>query len=230
MNPLLGFTPDADPITAGVITDCDNIVPTNIGLTVGPTPIQSTAPALPSACIGASVVTRLDGTRRIIAGTQTNLYELSGTWSSVGSGYTGGVETRWVITQFGDSTLATNLADTIQRSNVSGAFTSIASAPKAKIIFSVGAFVMALHTNDGTLKQDGWHNCASFDDTDWTPNVATLANKGRLVSTPGEITAGGRLGEFAIAYKERAIYVGQFVGAPVTFDWVQVPGTAGVLG
>ena len=148
---------------------------------------------------------------------------------STGS-YTGGVDSRWSFTQFGNATLAANLADTIQRSNSTGAFSPIAGAPKAKIVFAVGTQVMALNTNDGAVKQNGWHCCASFNDTDWTPSVSTLATSGQLVSTPGQITAGGRLGEYAVAYKERAIYLGQFVDAPVVWQWTPIVGGAGCVG
>lgn len=234
MTPLLGFTPDADPLTPGVITDCTNLVPTETGMQGAPSGMApSDAPVLAAACLGAVVVTKLDSTRRLIAGTGTKLYELSGgVWVDVSraTSYTAGSDTRWSLCQFGDTTIAAN-GQIIQRSAGTGAFADIASAPSAKIVFSVGAFVMALNVNDGAVKPDGWANCASFDDTDWVPNVATLANSGRLVSTPGMITAGGRLGEFAIAYKEKSIYVGQFVGAPATFDWTPAPsGNAGCVG
>ncbi len=234
MTPLLGFTPDADPLTPGVMTDCTNVIPYAAGMQAAPTMISTGTPALVSECQGASVLTKLNDQRRIIAGTASNLYELvAGAWVNVSrsGGYVSGGNARWTLCQFGDTTLAANGNDTIQRSVGSGAFANIASAPKARIIFSVGAFVMALNVDDGDLKPDGWANCASFDDTDWTPNVATLANSGRLVSTTGAITAGGSLGEYAVAYKKDAIYVGQFVGAPATFDWVQAPGgNAGCVG
>jgi hypothetical protein len=90
---------------------------------------------------------------------------------------------------------------------------------------------MALNTNDGAIKPDGWHCCATYDVTDWTASITTLCAKGRLVSSPGQITAGGKLGEYAIVYKEKAIHIGQFVGAPSVWDWVQVPGgDAGCIG
>ena len=233
MDKLIGFMPDAEATTPGILTDCTNLVPYDNGLAGAPSGvIPSGVPVLAAACIGAATITKLDGVRRLFAGTATKLYEIDGTWldvSRVGN-YSGGVETRLSFAQFGDATLVANGVQKIQRS-ASGAFADIASAPVAKIVFSVGAFVMALNTNDGAVKPDGWHCCASFVDTDWTPNVATLATSGRLVSTPGAITAGGRLGEYAIAYKEKAIYVGQFVGAPAVWDWLQVPGgEAGCVG
>jgi len=193
----------------------------------------ASTPALAAACIGAAVVTKLDDTRRIIAGTTTKLYELSaGAWVDIGraAAYNGGIDTRWSITQFGDATLCANRADVIQRST-GAAFADVATAPKAEILFSVGAFVMALNTNDGSEKPDGWHCCAAFDDTSWTPSLATQATSGRLVATAGKLTAGMRLGEYAIAYKQRSIYLGQYVGAPTVWNWLQVPGgDAGCVG
>lgn len=234
MIPLTGFAPDADVTTPGLITSCSNLIPYLNGMEGAPEPsTPSATPALSAACIGAAVVAKLDDTRRIIAGTATKLYELSaGAWADVSRAavYNGGVDTRWTITQFGDATLCANRADVIQRST-GAAFADVATAPKAEIIFTVGAFVMALNTNDGSEKPDGWHCCAAFDDTSWTPSLATQATSGRLVATAGRLTAGMRLGEYAIAYKQRSIYLGQYVGAPTVWNWIQVPGgEAGCIG
>lgn len=234
MIPLLGFAPDADLTTPGILTSCSNLVPYLNGMEGAPEPATpASTPALAAACIGAAVVSRLDDTRRIIAGTTTKLYELSaGAWVDIGrvAAYNGGIDTRWSITQFGDATLCANRADVIQRST-GAAFADVATAPKAEILFTVGAFVMALNTNDGSEKPDGWHCCAAFDDTSWTPSLATQATSGRLVATAGRLTAGMRLGEYAIAYKQRSIYLGQYVGAPTVWNWLQVPGgDAGCIG
>lgn len=235
MVPLLGFLPDAEAATPGVITDCDQFIPFLNGMQAAPSNVTpSGTPALVAPCTGAAVVTRLDGIRRIFAGTATRLYELAGgAWGDVtrGSGvYLGGPETRWSFTQFGDATIAANRADTIQRS-LSGVFSDIAGAPKAEIVFSVGAFVMALNTNDGAEKPNGWHCSAAFVDTDWTPSISTQSTRGQLVASPGPLTAGLRLGEYAVAYKSKSIYLGQYVGTPVVWDWLLVPGgEAGCVG
>lgn len=234
MIQLAGFAPDADPTAPGVLTDCANFIPAVNGMESAPSLVSpSGVPAVADSVQGAAVVTKLDDSRRIFAGTSTKLYELvSGAWTdrSKAGNYTGSGDSVWSFAQFGDATLAANKADTIQRST-SGAFADVATAPKAKIIYSVGAFVMALNTNDGTEKPDGWHCCAAYDDTSWTPSTATQATSGRLVATSGALTAGARLGEYAIAYKSRSIYLGQYVGAPVVWDWVQVPGgEAGCVG
>jgi hypothetical protein len=234
MIPIIGFAPDAEQTTPGLLSDCTNLIPALVGMKGGPSEVAPAGvPALAAASQGAAVVSRLDNTRRILSGTQTAIYELlAGAWvnQSKGGGYTGGAESRWSITQFGDATLMANRTDTIQRST-SGAFADISGAPKAEVVFSVGAFVMALNVNDGAEKPDGWHCCAAFDDTDWTESVTTQSASGRLVSTPGPLTAGGRLGEYAVAYKSRSIYLGQYVGAPVVWDWTQAPGgDAGCVG
>lgn len=227
MTPLLGFAPDLEAPTPGTVVDCSQFIPYLTGMEAAPSlQTPSGVPALASACQGAAVVTKLDSTRRVFAGAQTALYELvAGAWSAVtrGVAYTGGSDTRWSFTQFGNTTIAANRSDVIQASTT-GSFADVATAPKAEIVFSVGAFVMALNTNDGAEKPDGWHCCAAFDATSWTPSVTTQAASGRLVSTPGGLTAGLRLGEYAVAYKSSSIYLGQYVGAPVVWDWTLVAG------
>jgi hypothetical protein len=232
VDKLVGFAPDADATTPGVLTSVTNLIPWEQGMKGAPTGVTpSGVPALASTCIGAAVVTKLDGSRRVFAGTTTKLYELTGSsWVDSGGTYTGGSDARWSIAQFGDSTLASNLQDSIQRSS-GASFSAIAGAPKAKIIFSVGTQIMALNTNDGTSKPDGWHCCATYDETSWTPSLATLCASGRVVSQPGAFTAGGRLGDYAVGYKEKSLFLGQFVGAPTVWDWAQVPGgDAGCVG
>lgn len=234
MTPIIGFAPDADQATPGVLANVTSMVPYLNGMQGAPTPVTpANTPALADDCRGAAVVAQLNNTRRIIAGTQTALYELvSGAWvdrSAVG-GYAGGTETRWSFAQFGDATIAANRADPIQRSTGT-AFADIAGAPSAEIVFSVGAFVMALNVNDGAEKPDGWHCCAAFDDTDWAESTTTQSASGRIVATSGPITAGAKLGEYAVAYKARSLYIGQYVGAPVVWDWTQVSGgNAGCVG
>jgi hypothetical protein len=232
VDKLIGFAPDADPTIPGALTSVTNLIPWEQGMRGAPTgSTPSGVPALAAECRGAAVVTKLDDSRRVFAGTSTKLYELSGgAWVDSGGAYTGGADARWSIAQFGNATLASNTTDTIQRSSGAG-FTDIAGAPKAKVIFSVGTQIMALNTNDGSVKPDGWHCCATYDETDWAESLTTLCASGRVVSQPGAFTAGGRLGEYAVGYKEKSIFIGQFVGAPSVWDWAQVPGgDAGCIG
>ena len=227
MTPLLGFMPDSDATTPGVLLDCEQLIPSENGMSSAPSAIAPVGVGtLADACRGAAVVSDLNGVRRIFAGTTTKIYELASTTyvdqSRVGS-YTLGIDSRWTFESFGNSVLAANEADAIQRST-GGVFSDIATAPKADIIFSISGFVMALNYNSGTATTDGWACCAYLDETNWAPSVATQATRGRLVSSEGKITAGKRLGNYAVAYKSKAIYLGQYVGAPVVWQWDQIIG------
>lgn len=230
MIPFTGFLPDVDPATQGVITSCVNSIPTVRGMKASPSLINSTLPALSAACLGAAIVYKLDGTTRLIAGTSTKLYEgASSSWSDVSKAgnYTAG-DIKWRFAQMGDTTLATNKNDTLQYSS-SGAFASIATAPKASVMDAAAGFIMLGATNDGTYgdQSDRWWCSAYQDYSSWTPSVTTQATTGRLVDAPGAIRGIKALGPNFVAYKDRAIFMGTYVGAPAVFQWVMVPGEIG---
>lgn len=225
---LVGFAPDADPASAGVLTDCDNVVPSTQGLTAGNSRVSAGFAALAAACTGAFSAKLLSGTKRLFAGTAAALYEGSGAvWtdrSRVG-GYTG--SNRWRFCQFGDVTIATNKSESLQAAAASAAFFDIATAPKAAIVESVANFVMALNYDDGTDVQDGWFCSGLADQTIWTPAVATQCANGRLIESPGAITAGRALGNQMVAYKATSMYLGTYQGGGVIWSWQRVPGEIG---
>lgn len=220
MIKILGFVPDIDPTTPGAILAADNIVPTVRGIAGAPAAQTTGVPALPAACLGASVVKKLDGTQRKFAGTQTKLYELlSNAWtdqSRVGN-YTIGTETVWAIEQFGNATLAANRSCVLQRSNGSGAFSDVAGSPQGAHMATPEGFVMLANTIDGTNGDQSdrvWWS-AYRDETDWTPDIDTQCSTARLIATEGPINALRTLNDDSVvAYKERGIYVGRYVGAP----------------
>jgi hypothetical protein len=230
MIPFVGFAPDLDPATPGVITDCDDLLPTVRGFKSMPAQVATTYPALAAECLGAAIVVKLDATTRLFAGTDTKLYEGASTsWTdvSVGAGtYTSG-EKRWRFAQFGNTTIATNYLDAMQSSS-SGAFANV-TGPKAKCIDAAAGFVMVADTNEGTYgaQSDRWW-CSAFQDaSDWTPAVATQCTTGRLIESPGPIRAMKALGSDFVAYKDRAMFLGRYVGSPAVFEWTQLPGEIG---
>lgn len=235
MTPIAGFAPDADPTTPGVLTACANLVPFESGFKGAPSPVLVGVNALASECRGAVVATQLGGTRRVFAGTQEALYQLAGSsWtdrSKVG-GYVGSTESRWSFCQFGDTTIASNLADPMQQSNA-GDFDDVPTAPRAKIVVSASNnFVLAFNTDDVTfgVSPDRWWNCAQSDQTNWTP-VQGGPTTGRLVAVEGAIQAGMSLGDYVVAYKERGIFLGSFVGGDAQWAWTLIRGgQAGAVG
>jgi hypothetical protein len=174
------------------------------------------------------------GTRRHFAGTQTDLYELNGTsWDDVSrtANYTGSSESRWLFDQFGNVALASNDVEKIQCST-SGVFQDVTAAPSARIMFTTDNFVFAAdynHTAAGDVP-DGWWCSAYQDYSSWTTNVTTQATSGRLIGSGGAITAGWRLGPYAVLYKNTNIFLGSYVGSPVVWQWERVPGDAGCVG
>lgn len=228
MTPLLGFLPDIDASTPGAIIAATNVVPAANGMAGAPSAVAvAGVPALAAECRNAAVATKLDGSRRIFAGTTANLYELvAGVWTSRASGFSLTSDARWDFVQFGDSTLAAAPGTAMQRST-STTFSAIASAPQATAIESAAGFVVAFNTGAGA---DVWHCCAYLDETDWTVALSTQATTGRLVSTPGAITAAKSFGDQIAVYKDRSLYLGRYVGTPAVWQFDLIPGDVGCVG
>lgn len=233
MIQITGFYPDADPTSAGVILSADNIIPTLKGsYKAAPSAVVSTYAALASTCYGAISATLLDSSSRMIAGTDTKLYEgSSGTWTdrSRGANYTAGSK-KWRFGVFGNITLAANGIDILQASTGTGvAFADVAGSPKCKVMDVAQGFVMMGATNEATYgdQSDRWWCSAIYDYTDWTPDVATQCTTGRLVDVPGAIRAIKALGSNFVAYKDKGMFVGQYIGSPLVWQWTQVPSEVG---
>lgn len=224
------FAPDLDPQTPGIITECLNMVPTTKGLTARFGGGRVNLPVLTSLSTGGFVANLLDGTRRTFVGSQTYIYEAGATsWTdrSAMGGYSGTNRWRWAV--FGNNVLATNKSEAIQQAVPSGNFAAIVGAPKAAIIEPVAGFIMAFDYNDGTDTPDGWFCSALFDQTDWTPSIATQSANGRLLETPGRIVAGKALGSDIVAYKSDSMYLGRYVGPPLIWQWQRIPGRIGTF-
>lgn len=234
MTPLLGFSPDLDPMTPGVITDCAMVIPFESGLKGAPAAATTGVTALAAACAGTAILSDLSNNRRFIAGTASKLYEWSGTaWSDVSraTSYTAGTEDRWSFIQYGNSALAATITAKIQRSTGT-AFADIATAPQATLIESVLGFAMAFNTSDATygVSSDRWWCSALYDETDWTPAISTQCTTGRLVGGSGPITAARRFGDDIVVYKGRAMFVGRYAGPPSVWDFRQVSNDVGCIG
>ena len=233
IQPFIGWAPDADPSTPGVVVDCFMMEPTARGMRGAPSAAATDLPALAAACRGAALVTKLDGTKRLIAGTQTKLYEAgSGAWTdrSRAGDYTGSAESRWVFAQFGDVTLAQNGIDRGQASS-SGAFADLTAMPIASLMESVSGFVMCANIGDSAYQYaDAWWCSALYDHTNWTPAIATQSARGRLLDAPGPITALAAFGnDLVVAFKRDAMYVGRYVGPDVIWAWERLPGSVGAF-
>ncbi len=229
MIPLLGFAPDADPTVPGVITACTNLVPVEAGMQGAPTAVSVGAAALAAACRGITSTSDLAGNRRLIAGTGTKLYELSGTsWTdrSRGTSYTLGTDDRWSFIQYANSTLAATPTAPLQRSTT-GAFADISGAPSAKLVEAAQGFAVAFNTSSYA---DEWYCSTYLDETNWSLSVSNQCVKGRLIGGSGPINAARRFGDDLVAYKSGALFVGRYVGAPEVWRWAQASTDVGCVG
>lgn len=181
---------------------------------------------------GAATVELLDGSRRAFVGTDNDIYEATdGGFTLAGTGYTTG-DNKFVFATFGNAIIAANGSNPLVATTGS-TFAGIGGdAPIAKIIESVGEFVLAFDCDDGTDHlPDQWWSCALGDYTDWTPALSTWAENGRFLDTPGGVTAAKRIGDGIAAYKRRGLYFGQFVGSgSIGWQWSQVASNAGCVG
>jgi hypothetical protein len=230
---LLGYAPDVDETQEGVIIDCSAFIPTEKGMQSAPSASDIGIDALAAQCYGAAFTRDLDDTFRVFAGTQTKLYELSGTsWTdrtrASGGDYNLGATDFWRFAQFGDTTLAVNKTDVLQ-SSATGAFADVSGAPKASIVETVGNQVFLCDTDDATYgdSPNRWWCSGLRDFTDWTPSITTQVATNTLVSTSGRITGAKAFGNQIVIYKERSMYIGTYVGAPAIWDFNQIAGDAG---
>lgn len=228
--PTVGFLPDVDPTTPGVITTCNGFIPSKFGMRSAYSAASRGYSLLPAAAQSFVATRKTDGSVRIIAGAASKLYELSGTsWAdvtrTVGGNYAS--TNRWRFGQFGDVTIAVDQFDTPQTSS-SGAFADLAAMPKARVIDTVNQFVIIAATNEGTYgnQTDRWWCSALGDYTNWTPAIATQCATGRLYDTPGEITALRTINEAVAVYKQRSLYLGTY-GLPAIWNFRLVSTSVG---
>lgn len=230
MIPFTGFAPDNDPMTPGIIVDCVNLVPTLRGYAGGPSGVDVGMSALAAAALSAALVVKLDASTRLFAGTATKLYEKSGTtWTDVSrvAAYNASTVYPWRFAQFGNTTLAVNKGDVLQSSST-GIFANL-TAPKAAVMCVASGFVMLGNTSEATYGDslNRWWCSALRNEADWVPNIATQCTTGQLVDTPGAITAMRAFGDNVVAFKDRSMYVAQYVGAPGVWQFNMVQGEIG---
>ena len=234
--PLLGFAPDVEPTTAGAMLECAGMIPSLRGMKAAASNVATSYPASAEVVTGAALLQKLDGSVRFFIGGATLLQEgVSGSWSNVsrGGGYAAG-DNRWRFAQFGNDSIAANKSCKLQRST--GAAFADLTAPKAALCETAAGFVILANCDDslggmGTAfgdQPDRWWCCGINDVTTWTPSLAAQCATGRLVDAPGPIRALRRLGPNVIAYKDKAIFVGSYVGAQGgVWAWSLIPGDIG---
>ena len=232
---FLGYQPDADSTTRGVIVDCQSAVPSINGMEGAPSAVTGILAALAAEARGAAVIRKLDNTTRFFAGTSTKIYEAATTtWEDRVTCSALPTNARWSFAQFGNVSLAVQKNDLLQFS-ASTTFADVTSTPqavpKASIVETVGQFVFLFDTDEATYgdSPDRWWCSASGNYADWNPSVTTECATGRLIGSPGPIKAAKRFGDQIVVYKANSMYLGTYQGAPEVWRFDEVPGDIGAI-
>lgn len=220
------FAPDLDALTPGIVLGMTGAVPTTKGFKAIPTAVQL-ASALPGLCTGSTFANYSDGSSRIVAGTASHLYHVSGGgWVEIDTAQTFAATGRWRFAQFGDDLIAVANGVAPQvATGVAGQFAALGGSPpsSATTVVSVGSQVMM-------GKGQSWFVSAVGNDASWTPSLQTLAGTAPLTDFPGPITALAQVYRNVIAFKNAGMWLGTFVGAPSIWSFQPISDYVGTWG
>ncbi len=191
-------------------------------------PLTTSGDALPDTPLGAFATIDSSGDAEVYAGTDTDLYELSGTAWTARSAATYGTATYWRFTQFDNLVIASNAVDEIQSRTIGSgsnfaALGTSGDAPLAQHVGVIGRFVVAgnLNASAGGASAVQW---SAFDNpNDWpTPGGASAnaVQSGRqtLNSAYGVVT-GIANGEFwGLVFQQRGITRFTYEGGDTVFQ------------
>jgi len=228
------FAPDLPPDTPEVWQTCDGFHADQNGVyrTGWVSVSAGTAIAVNSDVVIGKYVYNASGTEEIISVT-------SGTVTpSVSSQVFGGTTDRTGgtprpiyhegIVSYGNIVLISTATSATIASRTIGAganFADVASTPGCQILLvNPQNIVIGLNTDAGG---DGWATSDVGDYTNWTTLEAASGN---LRQTPGDITAGVILGNDVIAFKNRGVYRGTYVGGTVKWQWSLIHAEMGSWG
>lgn len=190
--------------------------------------LQSASDALPAECRGVYSMRALDGTTHTFAGTATGLYKLNGTsWDDVtrtSGAYTGGADGNWIFCNYGDLVIATNYANDIQVYDVSidTEFSRLsATAPRARYVFVINNFLVALDTvdDDGVKSTRVRWSPIGNPKGDWTPDIDTQAGFNDLRGGGFANIAGTGSQDYGNIIQDNAIWRMEYVGGDTIFTF-----------
>jgi hypothetical protein len=214
------WLPD-QPGLVGALTKAENVYPKAVGY--GPFPDAVDYSAAASENLNNVVAaTDTGGATKIFAGGATKLFLLDSNdlslddVSATTTGYTS--SDRWRFTQFGNSLIAANGADTLQYWDLTTTVSTFvdldAGAPNARFVTVVRDFVVTgWQPNDTSRVQWSGIN----DPTTWSSSAVTQSDF-QDIPDGGEIR-GITGGEFGLVLLERSIVRMSYVGTPLVFQF-----------
>lgn len=203
------FAPGLADTTQGRSSVIDGVIPLADG-SYGPMPqlvTLSTSVALASAPKGHISVPKSDGTYVRYIATASNWYTVGadGTLTSIASGNSVPSGDNESFIRFGTKLLGTNITDGLRAFDVEsgGSTSAVAGAPKARFIFEIGGFIVALDCDgDNRLIRNSDFN----DHTQWT--VGEGVADSQPVEDGGALIAGGAVSQgLGLIFQREAVSV-----------------------
>jgi hypothetical protein len=228
------YAPDFDPswdVNPGLLTIIDGFAPLRNGsyASVGPLSLGTlTGPDIN----GAWIFRQTDGSCRLLVVNDDDIDEYSSVFARTNRS-TGLVAANWSMAAWGNDIYAVSLANATRVSTGGGFSAAGGSTPRGKLIAANLNFVMMADVDDTsayTHKDAVWWS-ALQNPSSWTPSIATQAGRQRLLDAPGQITALIAFGDSFVAFKDNAIFVGDYVGPQqFIFNWRMVSNRIGCVG
>lgn len=211
------WLPD-QPGLVGALTVAKNVFPKAVGYGPFPESVEFSGDA--SEDLNAVVAARsTDGDTKVIAGGFTKLFLLDATDLSLDniSGATYNSSFSWKFTQFGNTLIAANGANTLQAYDLTttGNFAVLNSgAPAAKFVTVVRDFVVTGWQPDNNARVQ-WSGIN--DPTTWSSSGVTQSDF-QDVPDGGQIQ-GITGGEFGLVLLERSLFRMSYIGSPLVFQF-----------
>lgn len=170
-----------------------------------------------------------EGNVENFAADQFELFRLSGSsWVNVSktstdaNTYNTAADGQWRFAAFDQRIIATNLSDNIQ-SFIVGTSTSFSdlstSAPKAKDIAVLNNFLVAVHTDDGTIRPNRVQWSALDDPTNWSTSAVTLSDFQDLRDEGGFNQRIIPTQNYGVIVRQNSIVRMEFIGSPGIFQF-----------
>lgn len=165
------------------------------------------AAASSSDTVMAFAASTLSGRREYVTDS-THVWEWNGTgFTDRTGGLTVGAMP--MMAQYGDVTICVMGATVATAKSTGANFSALAGAPNGEVIVVQSNAVLVFNTNTSA---DGWAASDVGDYTNWTTGESA---SGRLIATPGPITAAVPFGNDVLAFKSDSIYRMRYVGGVV---------------
>lgn len=208
------FTPDLPQFGHDGLMICRNVFPVALGYE----PVKeysAVTTALGQTWRGGRAFTSLDGTTRLLAGTDAGLFHYaSDVWSSVHAGV---YSNHWQFAQFGNLAIGVQGAAPVKYNLGAGTAAALGgSPPSGRYITTVKDFVViaGVDSANSTVYWSAINNAEG-----WTPG--TDQSDTQVIPDGGQIT-GLAGGEYMLVFQREQIWRGQYVGVPFIFQFDKI--------